>query len=148
MPRNNHTLSPSQTRTRIRSAIRSVNQRGGVSLRVLYPDIQPSFTIASLDVFERAETKAIYRAQSSGQINNVTLISTALENEAMRLVDRLWHIAILKGNDLSTARVYDVWIGNHNISPIIVRNFASGWLYNADTLTPKSVGVFLLQKKV
>lgn len=130
MPANNQTFSKSQVRSRLRSAIREHSQRGGVSLRAISP--MHHFPPVSILTAHDPEYRAQYAGMSDHAIARVNLISQLLEDEEYRAHNRIWHIAIVKGNEITQAKVVTVHIGNDIASPVPMVSFGEGWLHDGN----------------
>lgn len=135
MPANNRThFSKSQVRTRLRSAIRPYSQRGGISLRVLSPlNFSPP---VPRDHSTTSDFQEAYASFCAHAMSNVNLISQLTEDSFYLAHNRLWHIAIVKGNELTQATVVTVHIGSDTEAPVVIAGFGEGWLQRDCVIIP------------
>jgi hypothetical protein len=141
MPRSETTFSPSQVRTRLRRALREQTGRGGgISLRALHVvNWNANINLATSDGTEIQTFNTNYYSMSGRAVVNVCLISQALQDPLKLQVNRLWHIAVMHGRDIERAKVYTVWIGNHETPALLLPGFGGGWLceVGTDNLLPR-----------
>lgn len=126
MPHTNH-FTPSQVRTRIRTAIRPFSSRGGISLRVLLPQLW-DMQLCTADEVLSSDFMREYEANTNSAIYGVRLISQTLQEQYFRGANRLWHIAIVKGNELTASHVVTLHIGDSVQGPQAVPHFGADWL--------------------
>jgi hypothetical protein len=91
--------------------------------------IEADVDLSTLSLNEVEAWEARYYQNSYGVISGVYRISELLEFTDWCKVNRLWHIAIVRGRQLEA---YTVHVGNHQRSPQIYDKNPTGcgWLYS------------------
>jgi hypothetical protein len=125
MPTSTTHFSPSQVRTRLRSALRNVNGRGGGTiLRVIVPNpirpandvLEPPFELASL-----LDDHINLALRVPNFVHSTVKISVALQLNSQFFCahNRVMYILRTSGRDILKAQLLPVHLGNPTVPPVV-----------------------------